>query len=541
MDYKVLYRKYRPDNFNDLVGQDHIKEFLLQSILTNKLSHAYLFTGPRGTGKTSTAKLFAKIINCENHIEGNPCEKCNPCLNYNNSADIVEIDAASNNGVDEIRELRDNVKIAPTMSKYKVYIIDEVHMLSSSAWNAFLKTLEEPPNHVIFILATTEIYKVPITVMSRCQRFDFQKISEEVIVNKLKEITKKEKIKIDDEVLLELAKLSDGGLRDALGLLDQLSKLSGKITLDTLKNSYGILTKKDVDDFITLYKDNKITEFINLLNSFNERGVSGDVLLNHLLESLLSELIKYKTTGSKEIANVDNLIIDLEECYQKRNQYLLIKTVLVKNIDTSILEKEAVLSETNLAKKGTIISREIISEEKPEEISDENLSKKGSIISREIISEPKKETIESKIIDIRINNSFVDADKTLKEQLLNDWITLIEHFSNTGETKFLSLFENSTIEVVSPTNVLISTNTFTNSVLFNSLSDELSEEVKKIVKKDLKFVFIDKERWLEERNIYISNKDKKTYELMDEPEIIKDNQTAVKAEEIFGETLVEVK
>ena len=181
MDYKVLYRKYRPQNFDDLFGQNHIKELLLTSVINEKLSHAYLFTGPRGTGKTSTAKLFAKTINCEKHNKGIPCNKCTACINYNETPDIIEIDAASNNGVDEIRELRENVKVLPTFSKYKVYIVDEVHMLSQNAWNAFLKTLEEPPYHVIFILATTEIQKVPITVLSRCQRFDFQSIKAEVM------------------------------------------------------------------------------------------------------------------------------------------------------------------------------------------------------------------------------------------------------------------------------------------------------------------------------------------------------------------------
>ena len=169
MAYKVLYRKYRPQNFNDLYGQDSIKEILKDSIINNKLAHAYCFNGPRGTGKTSTAKLFAKAINCENAKDGIACGECNSCKNFNENPDIIEIDAASNNGVEEIRELRDNVKILPSNSKYKIYIIDEVHMLSQSAWNAFLKTLEEPPKHVIFILATTEIQKVPITVLSRCQ------------------------------------------------------------------------------------------------------------------------------------------------------------------------------------------------------------------------------------------------------------------------------------------------------------------------------------------------------------------------------------
>src|SRR5574344_1876839 len=212
MPYKVLYRKYRPQDFNDLYGQESIKKILMDSIINNKIAHAYIFCGPRGTGKTSTAKLFAKTINCENPNNGIPCGKCNACLNYEDSPDIIEIDAASNNGVDEIRELRDNIKILPTFSKYKIYIIDEVHMLSQSAWNAFLKTLEEPPKHVIFILATTEIQKIPITVLSRCQRYTFKKITKDVIKQRLLTISKEEQIEISDEASDYIAELADGGL-----------------------------------------------------------------------------------------------------------------------------------------------------------------------------------------------------------------------------------------------------------------------------------------------------------------------------------------
>ena len=175
MDYKVLYRKYRPDNFSSIVGQDYMVSILKNAIKTEKISHAYIFSGPRGTGKTSTAKVFAKAINCLNPTNEGPCNECDSCLHFKENADIIEIDAASNNGVDEIREIINNIKLAPAYSKYKVYIIDEVHMLSTSAFNALLLTLEEPPKHVVFILATTNIEAVPITILSRCQRFDFHK------------------------------------------------------------------------------------------------------------------------------------------------------------------------------------------------------------------------------------------------------------------------------------------------------------------------------------------------------------------------------
>jgi len=224
MKYKVLYRKYRPTNFENIVGQDYIIKTLKNSIINDNISHAYIFSGPRGTGKTSTAKVFSKAINCINKNNGSPCEKCEFCTNFTENPDIIEIDAASNNGVDEIRNLIDNIKLTPTNGKYKVYIIDEVHMLTTSAFNALLLTLEEPPSHAIFILATTNIENVPITILSRCQRFDFQKISIDSLVDKLQEICKKENIEIEEDALYEIAYLSEGGLRDALSLLDQLSK-----------------------------------------------------------------------------------------------------------------------------------------------------------------------------------------------------------------------------------------------------------------------------------------------------------------------------
>ena len=220
MSYLALYRKYRPVDFNNVYGQEEVVTVLKNAIVTGKISHAYLFCGPRGTGKTTIAKIVARLVNCDNLINGNPCGKCYNCLNYLNSNDIVEIDAASNNGVDEIRELRDKVNLVPSNAKYKVYIIDEVHMLTMQAFNALLKTLEEPPSHVIFILATTEPHKIPLTISSRCQKFRFSKISDDKIVDRLKDICYCENISTDDDTLYEIARLSDGGMRDAINILD---------------------------------------------------------------------------------------------------------------------------------------------------------------------------------------------------------------------------------------------------------------------------------------------------------------------------------
>ena len=205
MEYQVLYRKYRPHDFDSLVGQEYTKKLLKNSVKSGKFAHAYIFTGPRGTGKTSSAKIFAKAINCLNPVDGNPCNKCENCLNFSSSPDIIELDAASNNGVDDIREIINNVRLAPNSMKIKVYIIDEFHMLSTSAFNALLLTLEEPPKDVVFILATTDIQSVPITVLSRCQRFDFKSISLNDIENRLKYVCEQENIDITEDAIKEIA------------------------------------------------------------------------------------------------------------------------------------------------------------------------------------------------------------------------------------------------------------------------------------------------------------------------------------------------
>lgn len=235
MSYQALYRVFRPQLFEDVVGQEHITKTLQNALLQKKFSHAYLFSGPRGTGKTSAAKLFAKAVNCEHAPVSEPCNECSACKGITNGSisDVIEIDAASNNGVDEIRDIRDKVKFAPSAVTYKVYIIDEVHMLSIGAFNALLKTLEEPPEHCIFILATTEPHKIPLTIISRCQRFDFKRITSQAIVGRMGKIVEAEQFKVQDGALDIIASAADGGMRDALSLLDQAVSFSGdELTVD---------------------------------------------------------------------------------------------------------------------------------------------------------------------------------------------------------------------------------------------------------------------------------------------------------------------
>ncbi len=274
MSYIALYRKYRPRNFRDVIGQDHIVRTLTNQMTSDRVSHAYLFCGTRGTGKTSVAKIFAQVVNCENSKQGESCGECRSCVDIqaDRSMNVIEIDAASNNGVDNIREIREEVRYAPTQGKYKVYIIDEVHMLSTGAFNALLKTLEEPPSHVIFILATTDPQKIPVTILSRCQRFDFRRITTGDISRQLKAYMEIEGIEVDHEAIEYIAYLADGGMRDALSVLDQCISFyfQEKITLEKVLQLLGAVDKSvffELTQAVTNRDSQKALEICEQINT----------------------------------------------------------------------------------------------------------------------------------------------------------------------------------------------------------------------------------------------------------------------------------
>jgi len=275
MSYLVLARKYRPQSFDELVGQSHITELLRKSIESGRIAHAFLFCGPRGIGKTSTARILAKSLNCQNGPTLKPCGECSACLEIanGNSFDVIEIDGASNRGIDEIRTLRENVKFAPSYGRYKIYIVDEVHMLTSDAFNALLKTLEEPPEHVKFIFATTEIQKVPATILSRCQRFDFKRIQVEIIMANLQSICVKENLKANEEALFAIAKASQGSMRDALSVLDQLSALSDKgIDAADVFSMLGMVEIEFLFDLTDALIARSCVKALDIFNQVIERG-----------------------------------------------------------------------------------------------------------------------------------------------------------------------------------------------------------------------------------------------------------------------------
>ncbi|MDD4113054.1 MAG: DNA polymerase III subunit gamma/tau [Herbinix sp.] len=309
MSYMALYRKFRPNNFTEVKGQDHIVTTLRNQIKSGRIGHAYLFTGTRGTGKTSVAKLLAKTVNCENPNEGNPCNECSMCKGIMSatSMNVIEIDAASNNGVENVREIVEEVRYSPTEGKYKVYIIDEVHMLSTGAFNALLKTIEEPPSYVIFILATTEVHKIPVTILSRCQRYDFKRITIDIIADRLRELMDEEKLDVEDKAIRYIARMADGSLRDALSLLDQCISfyLDQTLTYDNVLDVLGTVDTKVFSQLLEAVSNQDVLRCIRILD---EVETGGRELSQFVIDFIwyLRNLLLVKTTE-----NVNDIIIDI--------------------------------------------------------------------------------------------------------------------------------------------------------------------------------------------------------------------------------------
>ena len=303
--YRAFYRKYRPSTFTDVVGQKHITTTLENAVKSGKKSHAYLFTGSRGTGKTSCAKILSKAVNCLNPQNGNPCNECEICKGIDNGAilDIIEIDAASNNGVDNIRDLREEANFTPANAKYRVYIIDEVHMLSIGAFNALLKTLEEPPAHVIFILATTEVHKLPSTILSRCQRFDFKRIPPEDMAVRLKEVAEKENLKLADDGAMLIARIADGAMRDALSLLDRCSSCEGEIDSAAVASSAGLAGREYIFELCDCILEKNSAKALEVIDKLYNDSCDMERLITELTSHFRNLMV------SKAVKNFEDMII----------------------------------------------------------------------------------------------------------------------------------------------------------------------------------------------------------------------------------------
>lgn len=452
MAYQALYRKYRPSNFDEVVGQQPIIQTLKNAIVQNRIAHAYLFCGPRGTGKTSIAKIFAKMLNCEDE-SNKPCGKCTNCKMVQNGShpDIIEIDAASNNGVDEVRNLIDKVKYTPMQGKYKVYIIDEVHMMTTGAFNALLKTIEEPPAHVVFILATTEPNKVIPTIISRCQRFDFNKVSQKDIEKRLSIVCKEEKIEIDPEAISLIAQLADGGMRDSLSILDQcIAYCSSNITVDNVREIYGVLTTSDIGKLFEHLYAHEVDALIQQIQECSDKGMDLKRLTSDFITLLKESIILDYSSNSKLVSNTHkeviekyllkspspfrfNVLNELMDVFNKYNyasnvlDYL--ETALLKSISNSyeikskttrdVIEDSDRENKENFAKSSDL-SYDLTSEKSEIDKKVPKNSENTGISELETISDVSRETLkevgnkDSKIIlnDEYILQLLVGANKT---------------------------------------------------------------------------------------------------------------------------------
>ena len=500
--YQALYRKYRPKNFNEVIGQKVVVKTLVNAIENNKISHAYIFSGPRGTGKTSIAKIFAKTINCKNLKDAIPCEECTNCINYNNKKeiDIIEIDAASNNGVDEIRNLKNSVNLVPNNSKYKVYIIDEVHMLSTAAFNALLKTLEEPPKFVIFVLATTELYKVPETIVSRCQNFDFHRISMGDINKRLFEICDKENIQIDEEAIKTISLYSNGGLRDAIGLLDQLSSYkSDLITVDDVNNICGLISSEQTFAMIDSIININLKNVISMLNNYNEDGKNLLIIFENLVEEFKNLLIymnasdyfeneflseKYEFYSNKINEEDIYLIIDeLNSCIKnmkfENNKILLSQLSMIKIISMLKNKKLKINNKQNIDYPEKQSEKELI------KISQKNSNNINKITTNQF-NEFKK---------IRINNTLAQFNRKDLILFKNQINKINDYLSNQKYASTVSVILDGEIKAKGNEYIIFVYNDEKMADYFNNNITIIEQFLLEVFNKKYKVISVDKDEW----------------------------------------------
>lgn len=534
MAYQTLYRKYRPKSFELVYGQDTIVKTLKNIIKNKKLSHAYLFTGPRGTGKTSSAKLFAKAINCLNNKSGDACNECENCksFNENSNPDIIEIDAASNNGVDEIREIKNKVNLVPAMSKYKVYIIDEVHMLSIGAFNALLKTLEEPPEYVIFILATTEPQKIPATIVSRCQRFDFKSISSNKMKECLENIVEKEKIDIDDSALQEIIDNSNGGMRDAIGLLDQASAFcEDTITATDIEELSGNISELEIRTILVDIIKKEYKNIFDKITDYSKRGKDFSLICEKIINYVKKGILYKKKVQLDKIDVEDKelydsisdsklyLIIDflvetlvkVKESYQKE---LTFEVQIIQLIDKLSGEREILANNVNVPRE-TLTTKKQKMEDVPRETSSENKKNENNV---------PRETLEKSPIDeiknIRINNILKEATKQDMQFVLDLWDNINDYLIDDKYKLVAGILIDAKPVAVSKQGVIITLPLDSTVNRIEKEYDNSKELLKEIYNENYKVVYISSDYWKKVRPTYVEKAKNGTLEIIDENEIL---------------------
>lgn len=535
--YQALYRKYRPKSFADVVSQDNVKKILINSIKNNTVSHAYLFSGPRGIGKTSIAKIFAKAVNCLDFENKNDsCLECENCIESDlNSVDILEIDAASNNGVDQIRELKSKVNIVPSKLKYKVYIIDEVHMLSNSAFNALLKTLEEPPSHVIFILATTEFYEVPETIVSRCQCFSFSRISNDSLKDRLRYIADKENIFVPDDVLMEIAIYSNGGLRDAISMLDKLASFSNNnITMDDFITINGLISHSDIKDTYNYLINKDAKGILDIINKIDSSGYDFSNFVERLMV-YIKDLIVNSFKNNEQLNVSENVFL-----INKLNDLLnVLKTSLSPLIMTQVslldLVKKEEIIEHRTINTNSVVNEKIQSKPNIEE------DKKNKVIKN-------KETVKinEEVKKCRINNALAFANLAFKNTMIENWRKLSEYRLDNKYAKIVQLLEISNPLVVSNEIVIIGTERESTVERMYENSFEIEEIISKINNHAYKAVYVSQKEFEIIKNKYINDKKNGIiYKYLEENSDLiqkekKNSELVDKALNIFGSDLVDI-
>jgi len=565
VNYQALYRMFRPQSFEDVVGQEHVTKTLRNAISKGKQSHAYIFSGPRGTGKTSIAKVFAKAINCLERSDGEPCNECAICtgITRGTNSDVIEIDAASNNGVDEIRNIRDKVKYAPSESKFKVYIIDEVHMLTTGAFNALLKTLEEPPAHAIFILATTEPHKIPPTIISRAQRFDFKAISHDEIVERLQFVADAQDIEYDNAALDFIAKASEGGMRDALSIMDQAIAFGDDhLTLQDALNVTGSVDAQALNDLLKEVVEGDVKTAFSTYHQFIAQGKEVNRLINDMIY-FVRDTIMNKTSNIE--TEYDALMhFDLETLYKmidvindtlvsirfSVNQSVHFEVLLVKIAEMIKGESENVqtVATTSVASEP---NNEVLLQ-RMEQLENElkTLKSQGVVANN---AKPQAKKTASK--GTQSKNAFSMQqiakvlDKANKEdikQLKDHWQEVIDHAKSNDMKSLVSLLQNSEPVAASETHVLIKFEEEIHCEIVNK-DDEKRENIENVVcniiDKAVKVVGVPADQWMRVRTEYLQNRKQSTS--------AEENRTTTtaspeevdvvqKAKDLFGENTVNV-